>query len=224
MTGPLITLPSGDWEDTQSMDVEKGYGKAEMTKKLILFTMALATMAAFALPSAASATELRMSSSTGELIPAGTDITVMANNSSLRLVTTETALGELECGAIMLNSVVVNNSEHWVLADGLPFSTASNCHFQPSGEVATLGSIEIWDFESGTTGQGHFKLGYEAKIPGGASCRFETPGWAAFLFESGSSILSVTPSQMESAACGEATLEGKVALETGLGSGAVVLI
>lgn len=192
-----------------------------MAKKLIVLAMAVAALVAVAIPAAASATELRMTNSSGALVPTGTAITGVANNSTLRLVTKETTLGELECESIMLNGKVTVNNGTKVEGEGTAGSTTANCHFQPSNKVAEVTAIKLTNLKSETTGVGSFEAEYEAIIPGGAPCHFVTEGPGEFTFTSGSDTIEVAPTAVESAACGESTLVGKVKLETAAG-GAIV--
>jgi len=182
-----------------------------MLKKLTLLAMVVGAFAAFAIPAAASASKVTMPS--GTLVPTGTELRGTANGTLF----TETAFGTLECEKITIGAELTQNNGTTVGAAGLS-GTTENC--QVEGHSLSITNPQLKTLSSTETGKGTVSLAFGADIPSGPTCQFEGAG--TFTYANPSSTITIAPTLLESAACGEAEIEGTVNIETTNGE-AVIL-
>jgi hypothetical protein len=192
-----------------------------MVKRVTVLAMALAAVAALAVPAFASASKLTLDSAGTELVPAGTEIQGHSGTNRFaggESLVTETELGTLNCEEITLSGKVGTNNGSKVLSEGIT-GTTSGCTLE--GEPFTVSGIEISKLESTTSGTGTAAFKFTATFFGGSLvCTWS--GTGTFTYTAGTSILKLgaTALSPSPSVCGAASIKGNIALS--LTSGAAV--
>jgi len=181
-------------------------------KKLTMFGVGVAALAALVVPSAAGAAELTQEAGHQAPVPTGTPVT-FTQNPSLHLVTKSTTLGKIECGSIETSGVVTKST----------FSNFTAELTKGSGGPCTVNGktgaeILRWSgmVTSPVSGEGTSDLEFEIHVPNVGNCTFFTASVepAPSAFTSGSNTMKLTEGNLESSPelCGEGTISGGLKL------------
>lgn len=174
-----------------------------MFKKLSLL-LGLVSVAAFAVPSVASA--VGVTQSAGVLAKPGTAITETSTNVKV----TSSKLGTVTCEKVTAGAVLVENNAESVEAEGKGEGTAANC-------INNGKAIKITDFTYKRLRIGPFKLtSLTFKIDFfGIECHYEEVSLAV-KYTAGTSSTNVSgPLNATPAACGTTKIEGDWTMEIG---------
>jgi hypothetical protein len=189
-----------------------------MTKRLTLFSMALGSVAAFAIPTTANASPVLT-------MPAGTPVKVGSQIAGISTnAVTKTSLGTITCEKVNITAKVAGNSGTEILVVGVGEGVSTGCKLGTTG--ITLTHITFAELVSSTSTTGGSLFGFTADLPG-LTCRYssKTGSTPTSWVLGGSSIhlageLTVTP-----AACGIASFSGDFSLvTTPAGGGGAVII
>lgn len=183
-----------------------------MGKKLILVGMSLAAMAALALPAVASASpELNDESGSVEV---GAAITGTSTNA----LTTNTALGTLECDHVLISGEVTANSKGVVEGIGTGGDTTT-CNAGPAEMTVTEPTLN--HIETSAEGENNLSMSFIADV-GPFECEFK--GGGTFSYETGTgnndlhiSNVVLTTDEVCAAEEGDTIFEGDFALTTEAG-------
>jgi hypothetical protein len=151
-----------------------------MGKKLILLGMVVAAFAAFAIPAAASASPVLKEGGTALVAP------VTINGVSHNAVTTNTALGTLECEEVGITAKVTENSGSSIKANGEAGKTAT-CFAE--GTPLTVTNPELHNLVTTGGDAGTLGLSFTADV-GPFECPFA--GTGAFGYTTGSDVLNIS--------------------------------
>lgn len=181
-----------------------------MIKKLAMLVMALAAFTALAAPGFASAAELKESGSLVS-VPNTIQLTSGTNVFASNSLETETELGTLKCQQITLTGELTQNSSG-VVKGGNGTGTTSGCTLE--GEPFTVAEIAINSIEASSKGN-TASFSFVAEFFGGSLvCKWG--GTGNFTYTSGSSeaTLGATALTPNEEVCGNASIAGKLKLET----------
>jgi hypothetical protein len=141
-----------------------------MAKKLILLAMAIGAIAALAAPAMAGASQITFPA--GTAAPVGTVITGTSSNT-----VTVTPLGNLTCASVVVKATITKNSGGTAAAKAEAGASSSSTCFLGKNAISVT-NITLKSLESTTSGVGKAVLSFEADLPGGLTCHFESAGAA----------------------------------------------
>ena len=187
-----------------------------MLKKLTVFGVGVAALAALVVPSAAGAAELTGKMTERVAVPTGAPI-ILTQDPALHLVTKSTTLGKIECGSTTMSGAVTENSGGKFAAH---ITTGSGGPCTVNGKSGA--EIVRWSgtIASAVSGQGTSKLEFEIHVPNVGTCTFFMPEGETYTFgfTPGSDKIKLNTSELETSPerCGEANISGGLILHDSL--------